>query len=242
MKRVRTVLAAGAAGLWFLCATGAGAAEPGDDIIRLINEYRQRNGQPAIPASAKLNRVAAAHVDDLVANHPDRGTHPQSGLPCNPHSWSANGTWSAMCYTDNHAEAARMWAKPREIANYPGDGYEVVAIGPREAAGIVAMWQNSPPHNDVLLGRGIWRNHAWLAIGAAKNGDYSCAWFGVVRDDSAPAPRPPVGPLQLAPPALKVITNRAVISRMLAAPRPNQQPAEPLILGSGPAPKDPPKK
>ncbi len=229
-----------ACGVAMWLSTVSYAADPGDDIIRQINAHRQRNGLPAIPTSAKLNRVAAAHMDDLATHHPDTGTHPANGMPCNMHSWSAHGNWAPMCYTDNHAEAERMWSKPREIAGYAESGYEVSARGQRDAAAIVAIWQGSPGHNEVLLNRGMWSNYTWRAVGAAKAGDYSCAWFGTLRDDSTPVRPPSDGPIRLAIPLAPVFTNKPVLLRMMGpVPAPSSGAEGTALHGGAPIPSRP---
>ena len=117
------------------------AASTTAGIAEAINAYRREQGLPAIPVSAELTRVARAHVQDLLTNKP----HEQPG--CNLHSWSDRGNWTPVCYTDDHAQAALMWSKPREIANYPGNGYEISAFAtPAISAGqALVIWRDSPP-------------------------------------------------------------------------------------------------
>ena len=72
------------------------------------------------------------------------------------HSWSAKGTWTSCCY-DSSKEAARcMWKKPKEIAGYSGNGYEIAA----NASGItpelaLELWQNSPAHHAVMINKDL---------------------------------------------------------------------------------------
>ena len=47
-------------------ATGTAA----NDLVKLINAYRQQKKLPAIPVSQKLTKVAIAHMEDLVNNKP----------------------------------------------------------------------------------------------------------------------------------------------------------------------------
>lgn len=160
-------------------------------IPEAINAYRQANGLAPIPISEEMNRVAQAHVADLVAHHPEDACNG------NLHSWSANGAWTSGCYDSNdEATWPIMWNKPNEIAGYPGRGYEVSAwaspsITPDQA---VALWQGSAPHNDVLLNRGIWTDFPWGAMGGWAADGYACAWFGQEPGTppvGAPAPVPP---------------------------------------------------
>jgi hypothetical protein len=161
--------------------TGSG----GERLAQLVNEYRVASGKPAIPLSRALMATAGAHVADLVA-HP--GTF---GGSCNLHSWSnhGGGLWTGCCYTDNHAQAACMWQKPSQIssglgfARYPGNGYEIAFLGggatPEQ---VLQAFRGSPPHDDVLLSRGMWAPIPFPAMGAAIQGAYAVVWFGDAAD------------------------------------------------------------
>lgn len=143
----------------------------------VINQYRQKNGLPAIPISSQLTLVAETHVWDLETNRPNKGK-------CNLHSWSDQGNWTPCCYTDDHAQASCIWNKPREIARYSGIGYEIAAeyrasdgttMTPYRA---LEIWKTSKPHLDVILNRGIWSKNAWRAMGAAFSEHFAVFWFG----------------------------------------------------------------
>ncbi|NVB79120.1 MAG: hypothetical protein HOV81_12035 [Kofleriaceae bacterium] len=139
-------------------------------LAKLINDYRATLELPRVPLSVALTKVAQAHVRDLAQNAPVKDG-------CNLHSWSAKGAWSACCY-DSSKEAARcMWVKPKEIAGYRGNGYEIAAtasgITPEQA---LELWQKSPKHHEVMINKGIWTK-PWAAMGVAVEGDYSVAWF-----------------------------------------------------------------
>jgi hypothetical protein len=154
---------------------GAAAQSTTAGIAEAINAYRQEHGLAPIPVSDELTRVAKAHVADLAA------FHPEDACNGNLHSWSTNGNWTGGCYdSNNQATWPLMWDKPKEIAGYPGRGYEVSAwatpaITAEQALGI---WQGSAPHNDVLLNGGIWANFPWGALGGWVADGYACAWFG----------------------------------------------------------------
>jgi hypothetical protein len=144
-------------------------------IAEAINAYRQANGLPAIPVSDELTRVAQAHVADLAANHPEDACNG------NLHSWSNNGNWTGGCYDPNDETTwPLMWDKPNEIAGYPGRGYEISAWATPAitAEQALSLWQNSGPHNDVILNQGIWTDYPWGAIGGWAADGYACAWFG----------------------------------------------------------------
>lgn len=181
-------LLGGAIGVLLLDPRQAAAQARG--IPEVINAYRQANGLAPIPVSEELNRVAQAHVADLVANQPE--------VACdgNLHSWSNNGNWTGGCYRSNDETTwPVMWDKPKEIAGYPGRGYEISAsatpaITPDQA---LALWQGSAPHNDVILNQGIWADFPWGAMGGWLSDGYACAWFGQEPGTPAVGVPPPVG-------------------------------------------------
>jgi hypothetical protein len=142
-------------------------------LYRLIMEYRNEMGLPNIPLSRSLTTVAQTHVRDLDQNNPNQG-------PCNLHSWSSNGTWTACCYTRDHANASCMWNKPRELTNYKGDGYEISygSYGATATAeGALNGWKKSSGHNAVIINQGIW-DDKWNAIGIGLSNGFAVVWFG----------------------------------------------------------------
>jgi uncharacterized protein YkwD len=150
-------------------------------LAALTNTYRQQNGLPALPVSFSLSSVAQWHVWDLRANDPVFGS-------CNLHSWSnaRPALWQAMCYTANHAQAAQMWNKPRQItANaYNSEGYEIAAGGGGSItpAGALGLWQGSPGHDDVILNRNGWAGFPWGGMGVGLFQGYAVIWFGTLVD------------------------------------------------------------
>jgi hypothetical protein len=141
-----------------------------EELAKLINDYRASIKLPRVPISPALTKVAQAHVRDLNVNKPTKEG-------CNMHSWSDQGSWSACCY-DSSKEAARcMWKKPKEIAGYKGNGYEIAAnasgITPEHA---LVLWQKSSAHHAVMINKDQWKD-PWRAIGVAVEGDYAVAWF-----------------------------------------------------------------
>lgn len=150
----------------------SGCTEIGLELIELVNAYRMDNGLPAIPASSSLCTVAAAHTRDLAENAP----HTEAG--CNLHSWSARGDWTPCCYTPDHAAARCMWDKPRELTDYPGNGYENAFAGSSDPHLALVGWQGSPAHDDVILNRGIWADRPWRALGADVHDGFAVLWFG----------------------------------------------------------------
>lgn len=141
-------------------------------LAKLINEYRATLELPRLPISPGLTKVAQAHARDLHLNQPVVDN-------CNMHSWSSKGPWTSCCYDGSKAAARCMWIKPKEIAKYPSNGYEIVARNPAgmtpESA--LSQWQNSEAHHVIMINRGIW-TQPWGAFGVAIQGDFAVAWFG----------------------------------------------------------------
>ena len=150
-------------------------------LYTLINDYRQQNKLPAIPLSISLTRVSQAHVRDLTDNYKPNNR-------CNPHSWSRKGDWSPCCYTPNHKSATCMWDKPREIASYRSNGYEIVYWHSEQVDPIEALneWGKSPGHNPLLINNGQWAQVEWKAIGVGIYNQYAVVWFGEKEDTKHP--------------------------------------------------------
>jgi uncharacterized protein YkwD len=151
------------------------------ELARMVNDYRADNGLRPVPVSRSLNAVAEAHVRDLMEHRPDSATGFGRG-PCNMHSWSAAGRWKPVCYTRDHARAAAMWSKPREITRgaYPGNGYEIAYWWSGRITPEIALygWQDSRAHNDLIVEEGAWRGADWQAMGVGIYGNYAVVWFG----------------------------------------------------------------
>jgi len=155
------------------------------ELSEEINKYRQQNGLSAIPISDDLTAVALKHCMDLNTYHPEQ----TCGDAGNLHSWSGNGNWAGAngkgawkgcCYKPDHSNAECMWDKPKEITNYPGDGFEIThwETSTVTAQSALNSWKTSKQgHNEVMLDIG-WG--PWKALGAAFIGNYACAWFGKV--------------------------------------------------------------
>ncbi|HEX5063711.1 MAG TPA: CAP domain-containing protein [Kofleriaceae bacterium] len=145
------------------------------ELAKLINDYRETLKLPRVPVSKALTKVARVHVHDLTDNKP-------TSDKCNMHSWSSKGSWSACCYDKSKEAAKCMWAKPKEIAGFAANGYEIAAsasgIAPQQA---LEQWQHSPAHHEVMINKGIWTK-PWGAIGVAIEGDYAVAWFSEEAD------------------------------------------------------------
>jgi len=152
-------------------------------LYDLIMQYRKSKGLQAIPLSLKLTQVAQVHARDLSENY----TFDPSNT-CNPHSWSSNGSWTSCCYTNDHKQAKCMWEKPKEIADYPGHGYEIAYYSSAGATAKEGLdgWKVSPGHNPLLVNLGSWSKVKWNAIGVGIYQEYGIVWFGEVADTGFP--------------------------------------------------------
>lgn len=151
-------------------------------LLSLIMTYRKEKRLTEIPFSSKLTQVAQTHVRDLAANFDyDNKSN------CNPHSWSDKGVWSPCCYTPDHRLSQCMWNKPKEIAGYPGNGFEIAFYHSAKASAFEALggWKSSEGHNAVLTNIGIWKDVEWKAIGVGIYERYAVVWFGEVSDESS---------------------------------------------------------
>lgn len=148
-----------------------------ETLYLAINQYRADNGLAPIPLSPKLSKVAHLHAVD-------HENHPPTSADCNGHSWSANGTWTPCCYTDDHANASCIWDKPQEISGYNSSGYENFAWSSNDISGTQAleMWKNSPPHNSMILNTGIWASSNWQAMGVGIFEGTAYLWVGELAD------------------------------------------------------------
>jgi hypothetical protein len=158
------------------------------DLIKMVNQYRERRGLPSIPVSRSLATVARLHASDLQNHTPDKGIDSR-GMDCNMHSWSSYGNWTAGCYTNDHRFADLMRSKPREIsANaYDDVGYEIVywTTGqPTTPALAFESWNKSPDHRALIFETGKWAGIRFKAIGAAFTENYVVLWFGPLQDPS----------------------------------------------------------
>lgn len=149
-------------------------------LYDLMMAYRKTKGLESIPLSAKLTQVAQVHAKDLAENHDPTQER------CNLHSWSKKGNWESCCYTNDHKQAACMWNKPREIADYQSNGYEIsyyFSAGADAESGLDG-WKQSTGHNQMIINDGIWKKIKWNAIGIGFYKAYGVVWFGDLRDDT----------------------------------------------------------
>ena len=146
-------------------------------LYKMINDYRQQYDLPPIPLSKSLSFVASTHVKDLFFNHPDVS-------PCNSHSWSANGPWTPFCYPRDKEKDHTVWDKPKEIAGYPDQGFEIVYWENNAIIidSVISFWRSIDYFNSFLMNTGTWEGKTWEAIGIGILENYACAWFGTAVD------------------------------------------------------------
>ncbi|MBK6563692.1 MAG: hypothetical protein IPL63_10075 [Saprospiraceae bacterium] len=149
------------------------------ELYNLIMAYRATQGLPSIPASRCLTYVAQTHANDTKMYPPT--------APCNGHSWSSNGSWTAVCYTgtnDPQSIKEKVWFKPRELTPYYAYGYEI-SSGTGHSATTPAQhldgWKSSHGHNMCILGNGF--PQPWNAIGVGIKDGYAHVWFGNETDN-----------------------------------------------------------
>ncbi len=139
------------------------------ELISLVNKYRKKHKLKSIPASKSLSFVAQKHVRELNDEIKDL-TH--SWVDC---KYNGMDTRTFDC----------MWEMPRQLADYPGKGYECgfVQWGKDfSAADILEGWQDSRGHDDVIMNRRSWKKSEWNAVGVGIYGDYAVIWFGEEKD------------------------------------------------------------
>lgn len=153
----------------------------------LVNQYREENGLSAIPITNSLTKVARIHINDLNTNHPD--TKNYGNGDCNTHSWSDQGSWTAVCYAGSD-QGPLMWSKPGEITDYGEYGYEIAYWNSQMATALAALnsWKADEPHNDVILERNQWLGSSWKSMGVGIDGNYAVVWFGKEEDPAGSVP------------------------------------------------------
>jgi hypothetical protein len=163
------------------------------ELARLVNEYRASLNLPPMQISKSLSLVAQQHAWDSVNNR-NAWPAPPAGQECNLHSWSGvvnpalqQGTWTSVCYTGDHANAAGMWNKPAQIAGFPGEGVEnsFWSSGTASPVGALTAWKNSPGHNNVITQQGGWGPMA--AMGVGMSGGVAHLWMSATADPAGEA-------------------------------------------------------
>lgn len=153
------------------------------ELVRLVNEYRVSKGLNPMAVSKSLTFVSRTHCKDQILNYKSDWTD-ERGIPANLHSWSDKGDWTPVMYTADHKYASGMWDKPSELTPYKSSGYEISFRGGFTTPSLALTgWQNSPGHNDVIIGKGFWKD--LKIMGVSIHDGFSNIWFGT--DESDPA-------------------------------------------------------
>lgn len=126
-------------------------ADPTRSLLDLINAYRGEAGLSALRPSARLRAIAQAHSAAMVA----KGFFAH----CDPEGRCLVERLKSAGY------AARVWG-------------ETIAAGQRDPAAVLRSWQESPPHNAILLNPRV--SEAGLGHDPGRLLDYEGAWTLVV--------------------------------------------------------------
>ncbi|MEE8602525.1 cell wall-binding repeat-containing protein [Euzebya tangerina] len=166
----RTLLGgfAAAGALAAIPAVPASAQSAADStLLRLINEYRQRNGLPALTEDPALSAVSRGWSQVMAAN---------GGLSHNPNAVQQYG---------------RAVGASGEIVGYAAQS----GVADEElAARVVQGWINSPPHRAIMLGSN-WNRIGVGSVRAADGRLYGTGNFvQLLEEESAPPPPPPPPP------------------------------------------------
>jgi hypothetical protein len=116
------------------CTTGTMALNSGEQqLLELINAYRQENGRPALSASPNLSRAAAWMSENLTANglwsHTDSlGRSPFTRVPdC---GYGSSGIGENIARTSSAQGAFNLWlSSPDHNRNMLHSSWKVVGIG-----------------------------------------------------------------------------------------------------------------
>lgn len=81
-----------------------------------------------------------------------------------------------------------MWVKPKEIAGYQGNGFEIAYFQSNGANAQEGLdgWKISPGHNPLIVNSGNWEKVKWNAIGIGIYKEYGLVWFGEILDPIVP--------------------------------------------------------
>jgi uncharacterized protein YgiM (DUF1202 family) len=149
------------------------------ELADLVNAHRRSIGKPELKISKSLTKLARYHVIDSNEYYSEGAPVNSKGQEGNGHSWSGNvpDIWSEVIYTADHAQAQKMWDKPKEVTGYPGYGFEISFLGAGASAALYG-WLNSPEHRAVIENTGIWESHEFDCMGIGIGYRYAHIWFG----------------------------------------------------------------
>ena len=179
------------------CATVRATSDSEEQsMLNQINDYRVRNGVPALARSASLSRSALWKSTDMAANH-----------------------YFA------HDDLIRGWSQRLTDCGY-GAGFtgENIASGYADASNTLMQWETSPPHNANLLNPGFHAIGLGRAMDSGGTWYWTADFGGTADGDSvsavptsiAAAPVAPGTAGVLTPPPLPALAGGAIHAGMTA--------------------------
>eukprot|EP01083_Nonionella_stella_P115973 344268_1 len=157
----------------------------GEKLADLVNGYRRQKGLSTIPYSKALMKVAKLHVENSCQ------VTSLSNRDCwNPHSWDKiPGTrqdYKTCCYDPWKGNTGKcIWDKPREIAGFDENGFEISSGGGSSLNDFLDGWKESSSHDDTITQSNSWKYYKWKSIGcAAVIGQVAHCWFASKSDSS----------------------------------------------------------
>ena len=147
------------------------------EVLQLINEYRQNNGLAPLQLSSTLNKSAAWKSKDMADN---------------------------SYFGHDDTPIGRSWTQRFRDCGYGYNTFtgEIIAAGDGTGAGTFEQWRSSASHSGNMLNT----NYSAIGIGRAYNASSPYGWywtadFGGVADGYTPPPAatparpPPTGPV-----------------------------------------------
>lgn len=121
------------------------SADPTEEVVALINQFRVEQGLPALPLDPRLARAAQRHSEDMATN--DFFDHIGS-------------------------DGSDPWQRMRD-AGYPLDwGAECIAAGHPDAQSVLEAWLESTEHREILLGHFVHIGAGFVENPASTYGFY----------------------------------------------------------------------
>jgi hypothetical protein len=146
-----------------------------DQIVKLINSYRVKEGKTKLPLCDSLNYIAKTHAKDIYENFSIKNKD------CFLHSWSQSSKWRGGCIPQQgNQDWTIMWNKPKELLEMKVNGYEIAYMydpkdSETEPERVVKDWINSEGHRKCIIEKGWPRPFKRMGIGIYKG--VTTVWF-----------------------------------------------------------------
>jgi uncharacterized protein YkwD len=146
-----------------------------EQIVRLINAYRVKQGKTKLPLCDSLNFIAQTHAKDIYENFSITNTN------CFLHSWSQSSKWRGGCIPQQGNQDWKiMWNKPKELLGMKVNGYEIAYMyepkdSETEPERVVKDWIKSEGHRKCIVEEGWPRPFKRMGIGIYKG--VTTVWF-----------------------------------------------------------------